>query len=196
MWPDDFGDAFPKGSPLPNPGKQTPRALQRRTEQDLWRGRGWQSEQEAPTLGSTVRCQLEPGGAGAQARVALPVPARQGGRTRVQASRPRAPPGLTSAAAPKAGCRGSAQRWVWGPRRRREEGPRGAEGCSERPGRRRSSAQSSLQPAERRRSPLPGFERSRWRFPGARRPGVVLRLDPGGPAVGRLPQFHGWLGAQ
>lgn len=84
----------------------------------------------------------------------------------------------------------------WGPRHHLEEGPRGAEGCLERPGRRRSSVRSSPQPARRWPSPLPGFRRARWRFPGARRPGVVHRLDPGGPAVGRLPQFHGWFGAR
>lgn len=37
---------------------------------------------------------------------------------------------------------------------------------------------------------------ARWLCPRARRPRGAHRLDPGGPAAGRRPQFHGWFGAR
>lgn len=57
------------------------------------------SSRKRPRLGAGSRVGRSSAGRG----VALPVPARRGGRTRVLASRPRAPPGLASAAAPEAG---------------------------------------------------------------------------------------------
>lgn len=120
----------------PEPGKADPAAR---------RACSLASGQEAPARGAPC--------AASGSRAALPVPARPGGRTRVPASRPRAPPGLASAAAPRAGVPGCcAPPGVRGPRRRRrrEEGPGRAEGCWERPGPRRSARRGGApEPAAR-----------------------------------------------
>lgn len=126
-------------------------------------------------------------------RVALPVPECRVGRTRVLASRPRAPPGLASAAAPEASGPG-----LCAPERRRRRAPHGREPRERRPsGCRR----------EDRRGPVPALPVpvgsalgppgwAPWRCPGARHPRGAHRLNPGGPAAGRRPQVHGGLGAR
>lgn len=106
------------------------------------------------------------------------------------------PRGLRQLPLQKLLCRGSAPRSGSGPKTPRGGGAWGAEGYSERGGR-----------GDLHRGPflrLPGScglrcsisGWARWRCPGARRPRGAHRLDPGGPAVGRRPQFHGWFGAQ
>lgn len=126
-------------------------------------------------------------------RVALPVPECRVGRTRVLASRPRAPPGLASAAAPEAGGPG-----LCAPERLRRRAPHGRDPRERRPLRAppRGSARSRPRPpgAGRVRARSPDW--APWRYPGARHPRGAHRLNPGGPAAGRSPQVHGGLGAR
>lgn len=130
---------LPGGRPPPQSGKADP-APPRRAGHAHWRGPGPQSEQEAPALGSPLRCQLEPGGAGAGSLGGSASPRAPG--------RPHTCPGVTSARAPGACVSCRSKSWCAGvlgtarfrgPRRRREEEPWGAEGCSDRPGLRRSA---------------------------------------------------------
>lgn len=130
-----------------------------------------------------------------QRRVALPVPARLGGRTRVQASRPRASPGLASAAAPDAGGPGFCPPLGLAARDdagRRSLGEQRGVGNAVGRGDRQCGPAPRLPDAGRLRCRVPGW--AWWRCPGARRPRGANRLDPGGPAAGR--QFHGWFGAR
>lgn len=189
---------LPEGRP-PRPGKADP-APPRRLGHALWRRLGPQSVQEAPALGGPLHCQLEAGGARAPS---------QGGSASPRApGRPHTCPGVTSARAPGAcvSCRSKSccagvlrPPPVRGPRRRREEGPgaqRGIRNVEAKGifGAVRSSACPAPAVSSALRCSISGW--ARWRCPGARRPRGAHRLDPGGPAVGRRPQFHGWFGAQ
>lgn len=188
---------FSEGRPPPQPGKADPARRRRRVGHAHWRGPGGQPWQEALALGGPRRCQLESGGAGAPA---------QGGSASPRApGRPHTCPGVTSARAPGACvscCSGSG--WAEVLRTARLWGHDAA-------GRRslgvRRGVRSSRGRRDRRRGPaprLPGADClhclvlgwARWRCPGARRPRGAHRLDPGGPAAGRRPQFHGWFRAR
>lgn len=129
-------------------------------------------------------------------RVALPVPARRGGRTRVSASRPRAPPGLASAAAPEAGGPGlsAQQSAAGGGHTARPRAPK----ASATPGAAERICAVLSPPSRCRSGPRPrSSDWAPWRCPGARHPRGAHRLDPGGPAAaGRRPQVHGGLGAR
>lgn len=150
------------------------------------------SSRKRPRLGAGSRV----GRSSARRGVALPVPARRGGRTRVLASRPRAPPGLASAAAPEAGGPGLCAAERRGRRAERTAASPESVGHSGRP--RRGSARSCPRPpgAGRVRALPRSPDWAPWRCPGVRHPRGAHRLDPGGPAAGRRPQVHGGLGAR
>ena len=194
-----LGQRLPEKRPPPQPGKSRPRAAV--TGHAHWRGSGPQPRQEAPALGGPPCCQLELGGAGA------PV---QGGSASPRApGRPHTYPSVTSARAPGAcvSCR-SRSEWAVVLRtarlrvrdasgRRSLGARRGVRSAGDRGDRQRGSAPPPpprLPGADRLRCSVPGW--ARWRCPGARRPRGAHRLDPGGPAAGRRPQFHGWFGAR
>ncbi|XP_029794620.1 E3 ubiquitin-protein ligase SIAH2 [Suricata suricatta] len=69
VWPEDFGDALPKGGPLPNP-EDRPRAAAASRACSLARA-GPQPGQERPSLGGPQRCQLDSGGASAPAQATI-----------------------------------------------------------------------------------------------------------------------------
>lgn len=118
-----------RGRQLPPPPRKRPRAATGRSSRPAGNG---------PGAGSRV------GRSSAGRRVALPVPARRGGRTRVSASRPRAPPGLASAAAPEAGGPGLCAAERRGRRAERTAASPESVGHSGRP--RRGSARSCPRP--------------------------------------------------
>lgn len=199
MWLEDFGDACPESGLPRQPGKDNPAGL-RRARHAHWRRPGPQPEQEAPALGGPLRCQLEPGGASAPA---------QGGSASPRApGRPHTCPGVTSARAPGACVSGrSRSGWAGAPCAPLGSGPgrRWEEGIARGPTRRRAWNAGGC--GVHQRGPalrLPGAERlcrpdlgwAPWRCLGARCPRGAHRLDPGGPAAGRRPQFHGWFGAR
>lgn len=175
------GNVPSRGHRLPPPPRKRPRAATGRSSRPAGSG---------PGAGSRV------GRSSASRGVALPVPARRGGRTRVLASRPRAPPGLASAAAPEAGGPGLCAAERRGRRAERTAASPESVGHSGRP--RRGPARSCPRPpgAGRVRALPSSPDWAPWRCPGVRHPRGAHRLDPGGPAAGRRPQVHGGLGAR
>lgn len=184
-------DSFPRAA-TSHPGKGDParRGARRRRA-----GRGWAG-------GASGRCPL--GGPGAASRAGRGRARAQGGpclsprwrRSAAHVSRRhvRARPRLASAAAPRAVGRGCARRLLG--RSRDDAGRRRRAGLGT-----RASPSGRRGPAAPRTCPAPNVSAraadwAPWRGPGARRPRGAHRVDLGGPAAGRRPRVHGWLGAR